>query len=207
MAILPIRVIPDAVLRTKAPTVETVDDELRRLLDDMLETMYAAPGIGLAATQVGVLKRVAVVDVAREGEPRAPLFLINPEVVWTSEERSVYEEGCLSIPDYYEDVERPARIRFRHLDRDGALREVEAEGILATCVQHEIDHLDGVLFIDHISKLKRDMVWKKFAKAAKREGGPQPIVPDGSKTPRPRREPKVRDLPPPPHDAPAAGEL
>jgi peptide deformylase len=206
MAILPIRVIPDAVLRTKAPPVEAVDDALRKLLDDMLETMYAAHGIGLAATQVGVLKRVVVMDVSREGEDKAPLFLVNPEVVWASEERSVYEEGCLSIPDYYEDVERPARIRFRYLDRAGAMQEREADGLLATCVQHEIDHLDGVLFIDHISKLKRDMVWKKFAKAAKRDGGPQPFVPSG-KPPRPRREPKVLDLPPAPHDAPAAGEL
>jgi peptide deformylase len=206
MAILPIRVIPDAVLRAKALPVERVDDALRKLLDDLLETMYAAPGIGLAATQVGILKRITVIDVAREGEDKAPRFLINPEIVWASEERSVYEEGCLSIPDYYEDVERPARIRFRHLDRDGTMQEVEADGILATCVQHEIDHLDGVLFIDHISKLKRDMVWKKFAKAAKRDGGPQPIVPS-SRKPRPRREPRVLDLPAPAHDAPAAGEL
>jgi peptide deformylase len=153
MAILPIRVIPDAVLRAKAPLVETVDEEVRKLLDDLLETMYAAPGIGLAATQVGILKRITVIDVSREGEDKAPLFLINPEIVWASEELSVYEEGCLSIPDYYEDVERPARIRFRHLDRDGALQEVEAGGILATCVQHEIDHLEGIVFIYHFSKL------------------------------------------------------
>jgi peptide deformylase len=206
MAILPIRVIPDPVLRVKARPVEAVDDALRAFLDDLLETMYAAPGIGLAATQVGVEKRVTVIDVAREGEPKAPIFLINPEITWRSEDRSVYEEGCLSIPDYYEDVERPAKIRYRHLDRNGALVEGEAEGLLATCIQHELDHLDGVLFIDHISKLKRDMVWKKFAKQAKRDGGPTPVMPSGRK-PRPRREPRAHDLTDPPLDAPPAGEL
>jgi peptide deformylase len=207
MAILPIRVIPDPVLRAKAPAVTVFDDELRHFLDDLLETMYAAPGIGLAATQVGVMKRVTVIDVSREGEEKAPLFIVNPEITWWSDEFAVYEEGCLSIPDYYEDVERPARIRFRHQDRNGHVVEREADGLLATCVQHEIDHLDGVLFIDHISKLKRDMVWKKFAKQAKRDGGPKPVVPSGHKPPRPRREPRVLDLPEPPHDAPAVGEL
>lgn len=169
MAELPILVIPDQRLRTVAEPVATVDDDVRALLYDMLETMYKAHGLGLAAPQIGVLKRLVVIDVApkEEGEKNAPIFMINPEITWSSDELSVYDEGCLSIPDYYEEVERPARVRVRYLDQTGAAQEIEAEGILATCVQHEIDHLNGVLFIDHLSKLKRDRVLKKFTKAAK----------------------------------------
>jgi peptide deformylase len=139
-------------------------------MDDMLETMYDAPGIGLAAIQIAIESRVIVVDVAKRKDDAAsadPLCLANPEILWTSEERSIYEEGCLSIPDYYEDVERPARVRIGYLGRDGKHQEIEAADILATCLQHEIDHLNGVLFIDHISRLKRERVLKKFAKAAK----------------------------------------
>jgi len=133
----------------------------------MLETMYDAPGIGLAAIQVGVAERLVTIDVAREGEPKAPLFLVNPEVVWTSEETNTYQEGCLSVPEHYDDVERPARCRVTYLDRDGEERTIEADGLLATCLQHEIDHLNGVVFIDHLSRLKRERVVKKFSKQAK----------------------------------------
>ena len=134
----------------------------------MFETMYEAPGIGLAAIQVGVPKRVITMDLHKKDEPKDPHVFINPEILWTSEERAVYEEGCLSIPEYYEEVERPAQVKVAYLDREGAKRELEANGLLATCLQHEIDHLNGVLFIDHISKLKRDRIVKKFTKAAKR---------------------------------------
>ncbi|MAB00238.1 MAG: peptide deformylase [Stappia sp.] len=160
-------ILPDPRLRLVSEPVATVDAEVRQLADDMLETMYEAPGIGLAAIQIGVPKRMLVLDVAREGEEPDPLVVINPEVVWESPELSAYQEGCLSIPDYYEDVERPQRIGLRFLDREGAAREIEADGLLATCLQHEIDHLNGVLFIDHISRLKRDRVMKKFQKQAR----------------------------------------
>jgi peptide deformylase len=133
----------------------------------MLDTMYDAPGIGLAAVQIGVERRMLVIDVSREDEERTPLVFINPEILTSSDDRSVYEEGCLSIPDYYAEVERPAKVTVKYIDRDGKNQMVEAEGLLATCLQHEIDHLNGVLFIDHISRLKRDMVIKKFTKAAK----------------------------------------
>jgi peptide deformylase len=172
MSSLEIITLPDRLLRKKSKPVERVDDELRRFLDQMLETMYAAPGIGLAAVQVGVPRRVITIDVVNKEEDHArkePLFLVNPQIVWSSEERQTYEEGCLSIPEYYAEVERPASVRFKYLDREGKEQEQQAEGLLAVCVQHEIDHLDGKLFIDHISKLKRDMVIKKFAKAS-REG-------------------------------------
>jgi len=167
MALLPILIIPDSHLRTVCEPVAKVDAAVRALMDDMLETMYEAPGIGLAAPQVGVTRRIIVIDVARKDEPANPLFIVNPEILWSAEERSTYEEGCLSIPEYYEEVERPAAVRVAYLDRDGAAREINAEGILATAIQHEIDHLNGVLFIDHISKLKRDRVVKKFAKQAR----------------------------------------
>ncbi|MGD0719892.1 MAG: peptide deformylase [Roseiarcus sp.] len=167
MALRPILILPDPRLRIVCAPVVRIDDSLRALMDDMVETMHAAPGIGLAACQVGELTRVVVLDVAKKDEPPAPLFLANPEIVWSSPDLSVYEEGCLSIPEYYEDVERPASVRARFLDRDGAQREILAEGLLATALQHELDHLDGVLFIDHISKLKRDRVTKKFIKQAK----------------------------------------
>lgn len=162
-----ILILPDAQLRRVSEPVATVDDDIRQLADDMLETMYAAPGIGLAAIQIGEPRRMLVMDVAREGEEAQPMVVVNPEIVWSSPELSVYQEGCLSIPEYYEDVERPARIKVAFLDREGKACELEADGLLATCLQHEIDHLNGVLFIDHISKLKRDRVMKKFTKQAR----------------------------------------
>ena len=164
MAIMPILTAPDPRLKQKSKPVESVDDALRRLMDDMLETMYAAPGIGLAAIQVGVPKRVVVIDVARDDEPRAPRYFVNPEIVWTSEETASYEEGCLSVPEHYADVERPARCRVRFLDYQGEIREIEADGLLATCLQHEIDHLEGVLFVDHLSLVKRGMILRKLTK-------------------------------------------
>ena len=167
MSIKPLVILPDPVLRLVSKPIERVDAPLLKLADDMLETMYDAPGIGLAAIQVGEPLRMLVIDLAKEGEPPAPMVIINPEILDSSDERSVYEEGCLSIPDYYAEVERPAKVRVRHLDRAGKQQEIEADGLLATCIQHEIDHLNGVLFIDHISKLKRDMVVKKFKKMAK----------------------------------------
>ncbi len=167
MAILPIIELPDPRLRLVSEPVGAVDAAVRKLMDDMLETMYEAPGIGLAAIQVAVAKRVLVMDVAREDEPKQPLCLANPEIVWSSEDKNVYQEGCLSIPEYYEDVERPKQVRVRYLDRDNKVQEMEADGLLATCVQHEIDHLNGVLFIDYLSRLKRERVVKKFAKAAR----------------------------------------
>ena len=167
MTSLEIITLPDPLLREASAPVERVDDAARKFLDSMLATMYQAPGIGLAAIQVGEPRRMIVVDVAREEEPKSPLFLINPEVLWTSDERAVYEEGCLSIPDYYAEVERPARVRVAYTDYDGNRQEQEAEGLLAICLQHEIDHLNGTLFIDYISKLKRDLVVRKFAKAAR----------------------------------------
>ena len=167
MSIKPLIILPDPVLRQSSKPVERVDAPLLKLADDMLETMYDAPGIGLAAIQIGEPLRMLVIDLAKEGEEPAPQVFINPEIVGSGEERSVYEEGCLSIPDYYAEVERPATVRVKYLDRDGKLQEIDAEGLLATCLQHEIDHLNGVLFIDHISKLKRDMVVKKFKKLAK----------------------------------------
>ena len=170
MAILPIIELPDPRLRLVSDPVEQVDAAVRKLMDDMLETMYDAPGIGLAAIQVAVPKRVLVIDVAKEEEEPRPLCVANPEIVWVSEEKNVYQEGCLSIPEYYEDVERPEKVRVRFLDRDGKTQEIEADGLLATCFQHEIDHLNGVLFIDHLSRLKRDRVQKKFAKAARLRG-------------------------------------
>ena len=167
MPIKPLIILPDPVLRLVSKPVERVDAPLQKLADDMLATMYDAPGIGLAAIQVGEPLRMLVIDLAKEDEPPAPQVFINPEVLESSDDRSVYEEGCLSIPDYYAEVERPAKVRVGYLDREGKHQEVEAEGLLATCLQHEIDHLNGVLFIDHISKLKRDMVVKKFKKLAK----------------------------------------
>ena len=175
MAKRPIIVIPDPVLRETSAPVERVDDQVRAFADDMLETMYEAPGIGLAAIQVGEPIRMLVADVSREDEDRAPHVLINPEIVARSDEANVYEEGCLSIPDYYADVERPASVTVSYIDRDGEQRTLEADGLLATCLQHEIDHLDGILFVDHISKLKRDMVFKKFRKLA-RQRGDNPVI-------------------------------
>ncbi|MCM2396852.1 peptide deformylase [Rhizobium sp. S95] len=169
MTIKPLIILPDPLLRQVSVSVERIDDDVRRLADDMLETMYDAPGIGLAAIQVGVARRMLVIDVSREGEEKTPLVFINPEIIKSSDERSTYEEGCLSIPDYYAEVERPAIVTVKSLDRDGKEQITEADGLLATCLQHEIDHLNGVLFIDHISRLKRDMVIKKFTKVAKQK--------------------------------------
>jgi peptide deformylase len=160
--------LPDPRLRLVSKPVTDIDGEIRALVADMFETMYAAPGIGLAAIQVGVPQRVVTLDLAKKDEPKNPHVVINPEIVWSSEERGTYEEGCLSIPEIYEEVERPARVAVRFTDLDGAVHEIEANGLMATCLQHEIDHLNGVLFIDHLSKLKRDRIVKKFAKAARR---------------------------------------
>jgi peptide deformylase len=165
MAMLPIITAPDPRLKIKARPVPAVDDKLRRLMDDLLETMYGSIGIGLAAPQVGVASRVLVVDVAREGEKPQPLKLANPEVLWRSPEVMTCNEGCLSLPEQYAEVTRAAKVRLRYLDYQNEIREMEAEGLLATCLQHEIDHLDGVLFVDHISSLKRGMILRKLAKA------------------------------------------
>ncbi|MDH4986342.1 peptide deformylase [Aminobacter anthyllidis] len=167
MTIKPLIILPDPLLREHSKPVEHIDDGVRKFARDMLDTMYDAPGIGLAAIQVGEPIRMLVIDLAKEGEEPAPRIVINPEIVTSGEDRSIYEEGCLSIPDYYAEVERPATVRVKYLDEHGKPQEVDADGLLATCLQHEIDHLNGVLFIDYISKLKRDMVMKKFKKLAK----------------------------------------
>jgi peptide deformylase len=169
MALREIIVIPDPRLKLVSEPIANVDSEVRKLADDMLETMYEAPGIGLAAIQIAVPRRVVTIDLARKDEPRQPVVLINPEIIWRSDQLSIYEEGCLSIPEYYEEVERPAKCRIRYQDLDGKAQELDCEGLMATCVQHEIDHLNGVLFIDYLSRLKRERVMKKFAKAARRE--------------------------------------
>ncbi|MEJ2379033.1 MAG: peptide deformylase [Pseudolabrys sp.] len=168
MAKRDILILPDQRLRLKSEPIKAVDKDLRALVDDMFETMYDAPGIGLAAIQIGIPKRIVTMDLANKDEPKAPQVFINPEVTWKSDEKSVYEEGCLSIPEYYEEVARPNAVKVKFLDLEGKEHEIEANGLLATCLQHEIDHTNGVLFIDHISKLKRDMVMKKFKKAQKR---------------------------------------
>jgi len=165
MALLPILIAPDPRLKLKAKRVERVDAGLRKLMDDMLETMYEAPGIGLAAPQVGRAERVIVVDIAREGEERQPLRIANPEILWASEELATYNEGCLSLPEHYADVERPAAIRLRYLDHENEIREMEAKDLLATVIQHEMDHLEGILFVDHISALKRNIILRKLVKA------------------------------------------
>ena len=169
MAVRPILTVADAtpVLKQKSAPVERVDDHLRALMDDMLETMYAAPGIGLAAIQVGVPKRVIVMDISREEGVREPRYFVNPEILWASEDVIPYEEGCLSIPEVYDEVERPARVKIRYLNYDGAEIEEDAEGLYAVCIQHEMDHLEGVLFIDHLSRLKRERAVKAVKKAAK----------------------------------------
>ena len=167
MAKLPIITAPDPRLKLKADPVGEVDDDIRRLMDDMLETMYAAPGIGLAAPQVGVLKRVMVLDLAPSGESPQPLRIADPEIVWVSDEDTSYEEGCLSVPEHYADVVRPSAVKVRYRNYDNALIQIDAEGLLATCLQHEMDHLEGVLFIDHISALKRNIILRKLVKARK----------------------------------------
>ena len=168
MALREIIKLPDPRLRLVSEPVEKVSEEIRTLVADMFETMYAAPGIGLAAIQIGIPQRVVTLDLAKKDEPKTPQVVINPEIIWKSEALNTYEEGCLSIPELYEEVERPAQVKVRYTDLDGAPHEVEANGLLATCLQHEIDHLNGILFIDHLSRLKRDRILKKFTKAAKR---------------------------------------
>ncbi|MBK3775661.1 peptide deformylase [Azospirillum sp. YIM DDC1] len=164
MAVLDILVAPHPVLKQKAKPVEKVDARIAKLMDDMVETMYAAKGIGLAAPQIGILERVIVVDVHDKDEKPNPIRLANPEIVWKSDETSVCEEGCLSVPDQYAEVTRPASVRVRYLDETNETREIEADGMLATCIQHEIDHLNGVLFVDYLSMLKRNMILRKVQK-------------------------------------------
>jgi peptide deformylase len=167
MAVRDILILPDKRLRLASKPVAKIDAATKQLVEDMFDTMYDAPGIGLAAIQIGEPRRIVTMDLAKKDEPKAPQVFINPEVTWKADEKSTYEEGCLSIPEYYEEVERPSAVRVKFLDLDGKPHEIEAEGLLATCLQHEIDHTNGVLFIDYISKLKRDMVVKRFKKAAK----------------------------------------
>ena len=167
MAKLDIIIAPDPRLKVKCKPVAKVDAKVARLMDDMLETRYAAPGIGLAAPQVGVAQRIIVLDVAREDEKPAPFRMANPELVWVSDEDTTYNEGCLSLPEHYADVVRPKAIRVRYLDHQNEIRELEAEGLLATCIQHEMDHLDGILFVDHITALKRNIILRKLLKAKK----------------------------------------
>jgi len=167
MALLPIITAPDPRLKVKSTRIERVDTGVRRLIDDMLETMYQAPGIGLAAVQVGVPKQIIVIDIAREGEKAAPLKLINPELTWVSDEDATYEEGCLSLPEQFAELARPAAIEVSHLDYDGKRQTLKAEGLLAVCIQHEMDHLQGILFVDHLSALKRNIILRKLLKQKK----------------------------------------
>ena len=167
LAILDILTAPDPLLKKKASPVEKVTDEIRTLMDDMVETMYVAPGIGLAAPQVGVLKNIIVVDVSGNDEEPHPYKMVNPEITWASEELATYEEGCLSVPESFSEVERPARVKIRYMDENEQEHEIEADGLLATCVQHEIDHLNGTLFIDHISRIKRSIIMRKLTKMKK----------------------------------------
>ena len=167
MSLKNIIIEPDPILRKTSNPIEKVDSTVRKLLDDMLETMYKAPGIGLAAIQVGVLKRVLVIDISKDNQKKSPLFIVNPEITYRSKETSVYEEGCLSLPGQFAEIERPAKVDLKYLNFDGKRKELKADGLLATCIQHEVDHLDGVLFIDYLSKLKKDMIIKKLIKHKK----------------------------------------
>ena len=167
MSLKNIIIEPDPILRKESEHVENIDDNIRKLLDNMLETMYAAPGIGLAAVQVGILKRVIVIDISKNEEKKTPLFLINPEIISKSKKTSVYEEGCLSLPGYFAEIERPAECQIKFIDYNGKERVLVANGLLATCIQHEVDHLNGILFIDYLSKLKKDMIIKKLIKHKK----------------------------------------
>jgi len=167
MTVKPLIILPDDLLRQKSQNLAQIDASALRLAQDMLETMYHAPGIGLAAIQIGIAVRALVLDVAPKEEAPDPRIFFNPEILWSSQERNIHEEGCLSIPEYFAEVERPKRIRVRYIDAEGHSQELEADGLLATCLQHEIDHLNGILFIDHISRLKREMVIKKFKKRAR----------------------------------------
>ena len=167
MTIKKILIEPDPILRKKCESLEKVDDQVRKLMDDMLETMYKAPGIGLAAIQLGILKRIVVIDISKENEKQNPLFLINPVITKKSKNTSIYEEGCLSIPGQFAEIERPAECTLRYINYQGKNKELKADGLLATCIQHEVDHLDGILFIDYLSKLKKDMIIKKLVKQKK----------------------------------------
>ena len=158
---------PDPILRKISQPIETVNNKTKKLLDDMLETMYAAPGIGLAAVKVGILKRIIVINISKEKEKKNPFFLINPQIIFKSEKTSSYEEGCLSLPGHFAEIERPSECRVTYIDYNGKKRELKASGILSTCIQHEVDHLNGVLFIDYLSKLKKDMIIKKLIKYKK----------------------------------------
>ncbi len=179
MALLSIIIAPDPRLKQISAPVERVDDEVRQLMDDMLETMYQAPGVGLAAPQVGVLRRIIVLDDSKKDEERAPLCLANPELIEISDEDANYEEGCLSLPEHYAEVVRPAQIRVRYLDRENEIRELDAEGLLATCIQHEMDHLEGILFVDHLSALKRNMILRKLTKTKKADAKKADKAPAG----------------------------
>ena len=165
MSLLEIIKEPNPILRKKADNVLNVDDDIRKLMDNMLETMYQAPGIGLAAPQVGILKKVIVIDLSKDDEPKKPFFIVNPKIIWKSEELSSREEGCLSIPGHFAEVVRPKKCKLQYLDYYGKKQEVEADDLLSTCIQHEVDHCDGVLFIDYLSKLKKDMIIKRLIKA------------------------------------------
>ena len=167
MALRQILTEPNKILREKSLSVETVDEDLQKLMNDMLETMYAAPGIGLAAIQVGVPKRVIVLDIAPKDEPRNPMFFVNPEIIIKSDNNSTYEEGCLSVPGQFAEIDRPDKCQIKYLDYHGQPKEIKAEGMLATCIQHEMDHLEGILFIDYLSKLKKSMIIKKLSKQKK----------------------------------------
>ena len=167
MSILTIIIAPDARLKIKSEPVERVDDDLRKLMDDMIETMHDAPGVGLSAIQVGVAKRVIVIDIARQDEPRAPLRLVNPEIVWVSDEQVMAEEGCLSLPDQFAELRRPSEVKLRHLDAEGVEQEIETDGLLARCILHELDHLEGILFVDHLSAVRRSIILRRLTKLRK----------------------------------------
>jgi len=172
MAIRKILTEPNKILREKSLRVENVDKDIQQLMDDMLETLYAAPGIGLAAIQVGVAKRIIVMDISRNRDKdkeskKNPMYFVNPKIVWKSEDKFTYEEGCLSVPNQFAEIDRPKQCHIKHLDYNGHSRELKAEGLLATCIQHEIDHLEGILFIDYLSKLKKEMIIKKLSKQTK----------------------------------------
>ena len=167
MSIRNIIIEPDTILRKKSEPLQQVNKDTQKLLDDMLKTMYAAPGIGLAAVQIGILKRIIVIDISKKEEKKNPIFLINPEITYQSKETSIYEEGCLSLPGHFAEIERPAKCKINYIDYNGKKAKLEAEGLLSTCVQHEIDHLNGILFIDYLSKLKKDMIIKKLKKQKK----------------------------------------
>ena len=167
MTMRKILIEPDPILRKKCSPLEKVDDQTRKLMKDMLKTMYEAPGIGLAAIQIGILKRIVVIDISKDEEKKSPLFLINPEITFRSKKTSVYEEGCLSLPGQFAEIERPAECYLKYLDFDGKTKELKADGLLSTCIQHEVDHLNGILFIDYLSKLKKNMIIKKLLKQKK----------------------------------------